>query len=74
MNMFRRLMANNNVKRLKAQVRNDVDGSLEILDLFEQRETREFPNKCLEKTPGLRYARSSRINAIRTVFDQWLDP
>ena len=74
MNMLRRLMANNNVKRLKAQVRNDVDGSLEILDLFEQRETREFPNKNLEKTPGLRYTRSSRINAIRTMFDQWLDP
>ena len=73
MNMLRRLMANNNVKRLKAQVRNDIDGSLEILDLFEQRETRELPNKSLEKTPSLRYTRSSRINAIRTVFDQRLD-
>ena len=74
MNMLRRLMENNNVKRLKAQVRNDVDGSLEILDLFEQRETREFPNRSLEKSPGLRYTRNSRINAIRTVFDQWLNP
>lgn len=74
MNMLRRLMANNNVKRLKAHVRNDVDGRLEILDLFEQRETREFPNRDLAKTPGLRYTRNSRINAIRTVFDQWLQP
>ena len=74
MSMLGRLMENINVKRLKAQVRNDVDGSLEILDLFEQRETREFPNRELEKTPGLRYTRNSRINAIRTTLDQWLHP
>ena len=74
MNMLRNLMGNNNVKRLRPQVRNDVAGSIDMLDLFGHHEKREFPNKDLEKMPTLRYTRNSRINAIRTVLDQWSDP
>lgn len=60
------------VSNLKVWIKDDLDGTTEVLDLLEHRETALVPDNQLKVTSGRRFDYSSRIHALREEFKKWL--
>lgn len=60
------------VSSIKAGVKDELDESVEILDLIEHRVQIEVPDSELNRTAGRRFDYESRISAIRREFSKWL--
>lgn len=60
------------VSSIKAGVKDELDASVEILDLIEHRVQIEVQDSELNRTAGRRFDYESRISAIRREFSKWL--
>lgn len=71
-NMVESLIHNESVSSLKISIKEDLDATVEVLDLLEHREVVLVPDNSLKMTDGLRYDYPSRIVALRREFERWL--
>lgn len=71
-NMVESLIHNESVSSLKIAIKEDLDATVEVLDLLEHREVVLVPDISLKMTDGLRYDYPSRIMALRGEFERWL--